>query len=224
MERLSGTLFARENAELFRVLKEIFSNAPKNGGMAADSGAGQTVPSPAVAMIETPEQMQAALRRISGGYDGKGRFFFRKGRLEAALLRGCHGVNDKILEFIAGLDPRVIDVSSTDVASLESIRNARNLRALIVADTAVRSLAPISGVRLMKLDISGTEVSDISPLKNSSLRELRMGNCPVKDYSILSECGDLRILEPEELWRKVPGHEGTRNPPPRRREPPQLDF
>ncbi len=201
--RFGSTWFAKEHSELFKVLEAAAKSGvgSAGGGVSDMGGSGRSSvsdsakPLPVVSNIGNPEAIKKALRKINPEYAGGGRFICRDGKCLSAELSGARGIDNRSLELLAGLGLFRLNVAKTGVTDLSLVRKMTKLRSL---------------------DISECRVEDISPLKGMLLRELIMNRCPVKDYNVLSTLKELRRLEPAELWRHIPGKEGTRNPPPRR--------
>jgi len=225
--RFGDTLFVKSHADLLAVLKKV----AKGWLESSDGGNAPSVPSvesaqpknivraPAAGGLGSPEEIKATLRKINPDYDGSGMFRFRNGVCVGAILPNAKGVDDRSLAFLAKLPLMGLDLSGTSVRDLSPLAVSPRLKMLNLSGTKVESLAPLKGLGLFNLDISRTGVSDLSPLEGMPLRELRMFECPVEDYSVLATLKELRILEPANLWNNVPGKEGTRNPKPRRTRP-----
>jgi serine/threonine-protein kinase len=223
--RFGDTFFSRKHADLLAVLEKALTDgvvpdvAGGRSGSAAPLGGSVSRSGSVVGELDSPEALKEALRKINPDYDGSGMFRFRNGRCVGVVLHGARGVDGDVLRFLSSLPLMGLDVSGTEVSDLSPLSGMERLRMLNVSRTRVGSLGPLKGLGLFNLDISRTGVSDLTPLADMPLRELRMVECPIKDYKVLSTLSALKFLMPEELWRKIPGKEGARNATIRRPRP-----
>ena len=178
--------------------------------------------------IRSPEDMRDALRKISRDYDNGGIFRFgRKGNLVIVDLGECGGVDNNSLKLLKLFpDIKVMILCGTDVTDISLLKNLK-LAALDLAQCAVKDLSPLENMKTLKalringsgvnslfslkklplrlLDMSDTKINDIRPLSRMPLEGLRMLNCKLRSYTILRKLKKLKALEPQNLWRKVPG-------------------
>ncbi|MFH1476104.1 MAG: protein kinase [Verrucomicrobiota bacterium] len=70
----------------------------------------------------------------------------------------------------------------SDLTALKEL----SLEEVCVSHTRVKDLAPLAGLPLTKLDLTGTRVMDLSALKGMPLRELTLGHLAVRDLKPLT--------------------------------------
>ena len=84
-------------------------------------------------------------------------------------------------------------VLESDIANLQGLEHAVNLRFLHLSGSQIVDLTPLSNlVSLEVLKLYDNEISDVSPLANLvNLKELQLWNNPITDYSPISELPDV---------------------------------
>ena len=73
--------------------------------------------------------------------------------------------------------------------------------------SGIEDLEPLKKLKIEVLDISETRIEDLTPLKGMSIKALRIFDCPVRDFSPLAKCKSLKVLDPPDNWRRIPGKE-----------------
>jgi serine/threonine protein kinase/Leucine-rich repeat (LRR) protein len=80
-----------------------------------------------------------------------------------------------------------------------TVFKAAKIRELILSDTSVADLDPLKELALTKLHLSGTEVTSIAalraPVLSGSLREVNFWKTRITDFSPLSACRKLEVLD-----------------------------
>ena len=84
-------------------------------------------------------------------------------------------------------------VLESDIANLQGLEHAINLRFLHLSGSQIVDLTPLANlVSLEVLKLYDNKISDITPLTNLvNLKELLLGNNPITDYSPISELPDV---------------------------------
>ena len=136
------------------------------------------------------------LKRRNPGFDGNWHNNpepeILPGRIDAVSLRSDRLSDLTPLGFTQGLR-RLYLFSETEPSAgkpnlLEDLRPlARliNLRELVLQNTRVRNLAPISGLPLRSLFLDGCSVSDLGPLRDMPLERLDVHYAPLSDLTPL---------------------------------------
>ena len=90
----------------------------------------------------------------------------------------------------------VLNLSSTKISDLSVLSGMKELRVLsLINCEGVRDLAPLAGLPLQSLTLTGTEVRDLTPLASLPLTELRLDRCArITDLSPIASLTNLRSL------------------------------
>jgi Leucine-rich repeat (LRR) protein len=97
--------------------------------------------------------------------------------LTVLALSGAHEEN---LEALAKMKLKVLHVTESDrLSDISALMGMKStLTNLVLKNcSSLRDLAPLKGMRLDELDISGCPVADLSPLADMEIRHLDMGKC-----------------------------------------------
>lgn len=123
-----------------------------------------------------------------------------------SLFEGDQGkytnlTNEEVMKLQYCTDMVALDLGHMSFTTCEFVKSMPNLRYLILADTKVTDISPLSGLdKLWYLEIFGAPVEDITPLLNCpNLRHLNISWCPISDHEPLYHMTDL-----ERLWFMSP--------------------
>ena len=91
------------------------------------------------------------------------------------------------LEHAANL--RFLHLSSSRIVDLTPLSNLVSLEVLKLYDNEILDITPLAGLKkLMELNLSGNQITDVAPIANLvNLQVLSLDNNPIKDYSPISE-------------------------------------
>lgn len=96
-----------------------------------------------------------------------------------------------------------LDLSGSNIQSLEPLRVFSQLENLDITNTPVRDLRPITGKRLRVLKIGNTRITDLTPLGQAALRELDLSGLSITTLAPLrNQPLEVLILNPELLRDK----------------------
>ena len=102
----------------------------------------------------------------------------------------CHSLTKLFLEYL-----KVTDFSP--------VAACKGLRLFSAFHSSMTDLAPLQGLRLEALYISGTEVRDLSPLAGMPLEDIYFDLTPVTDFTPLQHIPTLKyVILPEQAEKK----------------------
>jgi hypothetical protein len=205
-----------------RVALDDLLNPKSEKSFAATIATATPTPAPVASKADADaqalaKQVDARLRELNPGYDGKGNYTIEHGEVtrltvssecisdltplsglaELGSLR-VQGVGQKKCKLsslapLKGLRLTNLCIMNTNVEDLSPI-SGMPIGSLDVYDSPVKSLAPLKGMGLFKLDIRQCPISDLSPLQGMSLTELALRGTVVTDLSPLKGMSSLTLL------------------------------
>ncbi|MEJ5922275.1 leucine-rich repeat domain-containing protein [Bifidobacterium thermophilum] len=115
----------------------------------------------------------------------------------AKKLKGDAGKTGEVLTSKDAQRVSVLNLSDSQVASVQGLQVFTNLVGLYLSGTKVSDTSPLAGLtKLSRLDLSGTKVSDVSPLAGlTKLSRLYLSGTKVSDVSPLAKLTDLDDLD-----------------------------
>ena len=81
-----------------------------------------------------------------------------------------------------------------NLKDISPLSNLTSLRKLVLAETKVQDISPLSKLKLEYLNLCGTNVQNLEPLRGMPLRRLYLSRTPVNDISALSNSQELNRL------------------------------
>lgn len=143
----------------------------------------------------TPEWQEVFQKELNIGTQPTPNNFHRLVELEKLSIKAAR-VNDlsPLTEFVR---LKELELTDTDVTTLNPVSEMQALRTLIIKDHPIRSIGPLrSLVNLQKLDISNTAVTELDVL--SELKALTWLSCagtPVKKLTAMQSLNNLEYMD-----------------------------
>ena len=89
----------------------------------------------------------------------------------------------------------VLNISQNPIADISNLKRLENLRELLLTETNVNEISPITNLPLRLLDLGGAPVSDFSSISNmNQLRILRLSTADKEDIKFINSLTDLEQL------------------------------
>jgi len=118
---------------------------------------------------------------------------FADPNLKAAVERALGLSNPRALDMLRLTE---LDIGGVGISDLTGLEYAKYLYRLYAPGNQISDLAPLSGTRLIYLDLDNNRISDLGPLSHLvRMYELHLNNNQISDLAPLAGCVELNRLE-----------------------------